>query len=58
MYQALPLIRAKNTRELIVFSLMLGVAFLVTVLLVLDIPMPSPAVYIEAAVKIILGVFS
>ncbi len=57
VYQALPLLKAKNTRELIVLSFMMGLALLVTALLVLDIPIASPAVYIEAVVKIVLGVF-
>ncbi|WP_366923995.1 hypothetical protein MFMK1_000934 [Metallumcola ferriviriculae] len=58
VYQGLPLLRNKQIKDGLVFSGLLSMGFALTVLQILGVKIPSPADYIEAFIKFLLGWFN
>jgi len=54
-YEITPLIKNTQKRELILYSIIFGLAFLLSLLLSLGVEIPSPAEPIEAVVDFIIG---
>lgn len=54
LYEIAPLIKEKQYRELWLYGSFLGTAFLVSILLSLNVKIPSPAKAIEAMVEMIV----
>jgi len=50
-----PLVQNQQKKELILYSFALSAAFVISLLLSLDVKVPSPAVPIEKAIKTIMG---
>lgn len=53
--EIVPMIKKKQTKELTVYIFLFGGAFILSVLLSLGVKIPSPADFIEKAVKAIIG---
>lgn len=55
LYEIFPLYKSKQKRELVLYSVIFTLAFILSLLLSLGVEIPSPADPIEAAVDFIIG---
>ncbi|TCO74967.1 hypothetical protein [Marinisporobacter balticus] len=53
--EIVPLVKKNQKRELMLYSILFGVAFVISVLLGLGVKIPSPAKPIEKVVRMVIG---
>ncbi len=55
VFEIVPLVKHKQIKELVVYSILFSFAFTLSLLLSLDVKIPSPAIPIENIIKSIIG---